>query len=606
MIKSNFYAVLFMLITASACFCQDSITQTVPQDRLQRVYEATVRVSVSGGIGTGTVFHEDKDHYYILTNEHVVSGSNTAKIEFSKAHWPSNKITGKVIGRRHTNGLTIDVAIIRITKKSVNFVDLPVIPIGRVAPTMDTRLLLTCGCQAGAKPSLQQCVIVERQNNLIKYRPTSLPGRSGSALTDTEGKVILGLVAWMSGGSNSVGMAMTCTSIHDWCYSVVDPNRNSSQSVITTVTRLPQDAVEIPLAPATQPGNGNSDILDYGTDVDLLRLFRRRNYPPKKYTPSAPKKENPLTDEMDNPFNQEDMPEKKDELLDAPEYGPQGPQQLTPGDGDKLTKPEGFQFELELDLSPKSDKSETDLLNKKVDDLIRKNNQMMEMLMESNRQLQSLIKDSDRMKGADLLDLPVEEMIEEEDAFLFRRWLLRRRYYEPYPNYPPQQPYPYPYPQPEQPQADPDGDADRLSGRLMQRFFNIPIIGSILRTISFLISISIWIVFIIIVDWIATKFFGSSWLGKLLAKVFNLVSQLIFGAMSVFKHSDADYLKSRPASGSSSSKKTVSAPAPQQTSQPIIVNAAAQPQASDQNSLILRELQAEVARMREEIRKSNN
>mgnify|MGYP003650101234 CR=1 FL=1 len=254
-----------LIIMVLLLSCNLTLAQQIPDDRLQRVYEATVRVKCNGGIGTGTVFDEDDRYYYILTNDHVVDGGNyPVTIEYNKKHRKSGRLSAKVIGRKHTKGLTFDIAILRLSKLKVSDT-LPVIPIG----TDDPKLLLTCGCQAGAMPSVQQCLVVQRIDNLVKYSPTSLPGRSGSAMTDVEGKEILGLVAWMTGGENSVGVAMTGSSIRDWCYSVVNAVRTNNMVLVREletksidgVVQLPTDTFLIPLAREEDsiPEFGDSD-----------------------------------------------------------------------------------------------------------------------------------------------------------------------------------------------------------------------------------------------------------------------------------------------------------------------------------------------------------
>ncbi len=243
--------IMTMLIMSIACFCDG---QEIPDDRLQRIYEATVRVKCNGAIGTGTVFDEDAQYYYILTNDHVVDGGqHPVTIEYTKRHKKSSRISAKVIGRKHTKGLTFDIAILRVLKSKVA-TTLPVIPIGSAKPN----LLLTTGCQAGAIQSTQQCLVKERRNNLIYYNPTSLPGRSGSSMTDVEGKEILGLVAWMTGGSNSVGVAMTGASIRDWCYSIVSANRVGDFVRVRELETMTIEGLEplpagaIPIPPATE------------------------------------------------------------------------------------------------------------------------------------------------------------------------------------------------------------------------------------------------------------------------------------------------------------------------------------------------------------------
>ena len=235
-----------------------SFGQEIPNDRMQRVYEATVRISTNGCVGTGSVFDESNDFYYILTNEHVVGDRTFMWVEYTKDHIKSKKIKARVIGRKNTSGITFDVAVLKLPKKSgdADLPDLPVIPISKNSPTMESRLLLTCGCQGGAIPSIQQCYIKERQANLIKFTPTSLPGRSGSMLCDIEGMEILGLVAWMSMGDNPVGIAMTGDSIRNFCYGIVNADKDGDNVLLNQlqksnpagVARLPLDASEIPLA----------------------------------------------------------------------------------------------------------------------------------------------------------------------------------------------------------------------------------------------------------------------------------------------------------------------------------------------------------------------
>ena len=217
------------------------LATTAKADRLQRIYEATCRVSVSGGTGTGTVFREDGNHYYILTNAHVVGASKTAGVEFIKDHWPSPRLRAAVTGRKLIQNGSFDVAVLRLAKSQLNGVELPVIPLatGQDAPA-EVRLI-TCGCQAGEMPSLQQVLTIKNSGQLIYYVPPAKPGRSGSALIDIEGEKIYGLVAWETrNGTKSNGLAMTTERILPWLV-----NRKHA----VEVSALPPGTTAIPLAP---------------------------------------------------------------------------------------------------------------------------------------------------------------------------------------------------------------------------------------------------------------------------------------------------------------------------------------------------------------------
>lgn len=226
-------------------------------DRLDRIYSATCRVRVGGGVGTGTIFSGGNQsypggYYYILTNAHVASKGQSVTCEFTSpassgaGHFPSPRITGQCIASRLVRSGSFDAAIIRIPKSSFPF-EMPVIPLAESEEATPKVQLLTCGCQAGEWPSLQEVTINEnRSDELIYYRPTARPGRSGSALIDIRAVRIVGLVAWMtSGDSSSQGLAMTAHRIRDW----IKSQQTVGQQYTMTVMSLPEGAVEIPVAP---------------------------------------------------------------------------------------------------------------------------------------------------------------------------------------------------------------------------------------------------------------------------------------------------------------------------------------------------------------------
>ena len=206
-------------------------------DRLDRVYDATVRVSVSGGTGTGTIYKEDDLYYYILTNAHVATASKVG-LEFTKNHYPSPRYAGEVVFRVLRSG--VDVASVRVAKSSLPAgINLPVIPLATQEQVSKELLLVTSGCQAGERPSIQNTVTTRDTANLIYYLPTSRPGRSGSALISRDGKTIQGLVAWMTDrGASSEGLAMKVD--------VVRPLLEGAQSTVA-YEEFPLNAIEIPL-----------------------------------------------------------------------------------------------------------------------------------------------------------------------------------------------------------------------------------------------------------------------------------------------------------------------------------------------------------------------
>ena len=225
----------------------------IDADRLNRIYEATVRVSVAGGTGTGTIFREDEQYYYILTNAHVATNKEVG-LEFTKDHYPSPRFKGSLVTRVMRSG--IDIAVVRIAKSALpSGLTLPVIPLATPEQVTSELLLVTSGCQAGERPSVQLTLTTRPTNGLIYYLPTSRPGRSGSALISRDGKTIQGLVAWMTDrGPKSEGLAMKVGVIR------LTALGQSVDMGIQTNQDLPEGALQIPLAP--------SDYVE--TEVEVL------------------------------------------------------------------------------------------------------------------------------------------------------------------------------------------------------------------------------------------------------------------------------------------------------------------------------------------------
>lgn len=232
----------------SAVLCGTAMAQATEHDRLSKAYCATCRVSVQGGVGTGTIFHETDQHYYVLTNAHVAKRGDRVSLEFTSpdlpgitGHYNSPKIPGTVVASRLVDGESFDVSIVRLEKRHFPF-QMPVIQLAQKGEHNfgDVRLL-TVGCQAGEWPSLQKVTINEIRSNVIYYRPTSRPGRSGSSLVDVDSNRIVGLVAWMDTQRNQ-GIAMSVDKIRDWI------NGNMPADFRVNVS-LPPGAEPIGLAP---------------------------------------------------------------------------------------------------------------------------------------------------------------------------------------------------------------------------------------------------------------------------------------------------------------------------------------------------------------------
>jgi hypothetical protein len=371
------YFLLFALSYNDTVVFQEDTSVVVQEygDRLDRVYDATVRVSVSGGTGTGTIYKEDEQYYYILTNAHVAT-SNRVGLEFTKNHYPSPRYQGEVVFRVLRSG--VDVAVARVAKNALPAgINLPVIPLATADQVSKELLLVTSGCQAGERPSVQNTLTTRDTANLIYYLPTSRPGRSGSSLVSRDGKTIQGLVAWMTDrGPNSEGLAMK-----------VDVIRPLLEGGNTTVSYddFPLGAIQIPLGSAEyvetelhalsecHPDSCLDDNCpwdyDYVTQLSAVNdPWRRRFGGPTQPQPQAPPAPQPQTPAVpDNPW--QIRPDAQPQPQPQPE--PQQPSKPQP-DRPRLFDSErefGKLFERFDRLEPKVDRLGDELKKRQEEEL---------------------------------------------------------------------------------------------------------------------------------------------------------------------------------------------------------------------------------------------
>lgn len=365
-------------LTTIQTYAQDVQSVQEYGDRLDRIYDATVRVSVSGGTGTGTIFKEDAQFYYILTNAHVAT-ANRVGLEFTKNHYPSPRYQGEVTYRVLRSG--VDVAVVRVAKSALPAgIDLPVIPLAKSNEVVKELFLVTSGCQAGERPSIQNTITTRDTNNLIYYLPTSRPGRSGSALVSRDGKTIQGLVAWMTDrGPSSEGLAMKVD--------VIRPLIEGTQTQVA-FEEFPFDAIEIPLASGEYvdtevailencPADSCVDD-NCPWDYEYISLYPAKDDPWRRRFggPQAPQQQQPqqpTQPQAPSPGNPWSSPQPQQPSPQQP--APQQPEQR---DRPRLFDSErefGRLFERFDKIEPKLDRLEKDVqpIAPKLNDLLNRN-----------------------------------------------------------------------------------------------------------------------------------------------------------------------------------------------------------------------------------------
>ena len=109
--KLLFLAALFLGVALN------TVTANAQRLTIDQSLEAVCRVNTNSGRGSGTVFAEDEDKYYILTNGHVVGRSSRGTVEFFQDGYKSANIPFKTEYTAYKDGTALDLSVLSVKKK---------------------------------------------------------------------------------------------------------------------------------------------------------------------------------------------------------------------------------------------------------------------------------------------------------------------------------------------------------------------------------------------------------------------------------------------------------------------------------------------------------
>jgi hypothetical protein len=171
-------------------------------DRFDQVVRATVRVTVSGVCGSGTVVGRTPEgNAIVLTNAHVAGTARgrTVNVERWNTNGSSEKGTGTIIASGYGRGTSVDFALLKCSAAFAKDVD--PIPLADRYPSNQSSVT-TFGCPRCEWPSLQVLRLNRKEGQILSWKPEAIGGRSGSSLIDytDEGPRVVGLLTWAGGG----------------------------------------------------------------------------------------------------------------------------------------------------------------------------------------------------------------------------------------------------------------------------------------------------------------------------------------------------------------------------------------------------------------------
>jgi Trypsin-like peptidase domain len=171
-------------------------------DRLNRIIRATVRVTVSGVCGSGTVVGRDgAGNAIVLTNAHVAGTQKGRIVQLER--WDqdgkSERGQGAIIASGYGRGMSVDFALLKCNTEFAK--DVVPIPLADRYPKTEGGLT-TYGCPRCEWPSLQVLKLNRSEGQILTWKPEAIGGRSGSSVIDyTEaGPRVVGLLTWGGGG----------------------------------------------------------------------------------------------------------------------------------------------------------------------------------------------------------------------------------------------------------------------------------------------------------------------------------------------------------------------------------------------------------------------
>lgn len=254
------------------------------EDRFTQVIRATVRVTISGVCGSGTVVGRDEaGNPLVLTNAHVAGTQRGRTVNLER--WdPDGSIErgrGSIIASGYGRGMSVDFALLKCNAEFAK--NVRPIPLADRYPDRKA-MVSTYGCPRCEWPSLQVLSLNRSEGQILKWKPEAIGGRSGSSVIDYTdvGPRVVGLLTW-GGGGEGLGQStpFLLQALRGRLPQALEALPQGVKEVDSTVEASKDVRVTTwptqPLAVMSQDGEGASqDILDAITEPNQGGIFGRK------------------------------------------------------------------------------------------------------------------------------------------------------------------------------------------------------------------------------------------------------------------------------------------------------------------------------------------
>ena len=197
---------------------------------MDEALEGVCRVNTSGARGSGTVFDEDEDKYYVLTNGHVIERAKRGHLEFFQDGYKSAMIPFETEYVAYEEGTALDLAIVSVKKKYFGRYPprvIPLAPKGTVIGAND--LVMAGGCPSAQWACAWKGRVLNNTGAVVSFSAAPIGGQSGSGVLilvkddKDELQTRLGILlawrvgdgAWTDDGEDDYGAGLSLKQIYD-------------------------------------------------------------------------------------------------------------------------------------------------------------------------------------------------------------------------------------------------------------------------------------------------------------------------------------------------------------------------------------------------------
>ncbi len=172
--------------------------------------KAACRINVykyfSKSIGTGTVIMDKGNDYYILTNGHVINGHTRITVQFTVDGYMSSEIPAEVTWEYYVEDTSLDAALLKISKKSLNGFVPNIIPLAPRNTLITSNMKIQgAGYPAGRWNQVWIARVLKLKKNIMSFTMPPEGGQSGSGVTSVinDKTYWIGMVTWRISGEKS-------------------------------------------------------------------------------------------------------------------------------------------------------------------------------------------------------------------------------------------------------------------------------------------------------------------------------------------------------------------------------------------------------------------